>query len=57
VRPVVITIALLALGAALIVPFEAPVTRVLGVLALFAAIAYGTYGLVTPAALEREDDD
>lgn len=55
-KPVVITLALLALGAALIVPFEAPVTRVLGVLALFAAIVYGMFGLVTPAALERDDD-
>lgn len=54
--PVHVTLALLTLGAILMIPFDAPVTRVLGVLVLFAAIVQGAFALVTPASLEREED-
>jgi hypothetical protein len=44
----------LVLGVGLMVPFEHPVTLALGVACLFAFIALGAFGLLTPERLSRE---
>jgi hypothetical protein len=46
-----------AVGLVLMVGFEHVVTRVLGLLALFAFIVTGVFLIADPAALAREDDD
>ena len=51
-----IPIACFAAGVVLMVGFEATVTRILGVLLLFAFIVSGVFLLADPAFLEIEDD-
>jgi len=51
-----IPIACFVAGVVLMIGFEAPVTRVLGVLLLFAFIVSGVFLLADPAFLEIEDD-
>jgi uncharacterized membrane protein YphA (DoxX/SURF4 family) len=46
----------LAAGVALMVPFEATITRVLGVIALFTFIISGVFLIADPAWLDREPD-
>ena len=50
-------LALLAIGVVLMIGFEAPLTRVLGVLALFAFIVVGVFRIADPAALEGDPDE
>ena len=45
-----------ALGLVLMIVFPAPVTRVFGVLALFAFIVIGVFLIADPATLARDDD-
>jgi O-antigen ligase len=52
-----ITVALFVAGVALMIPFEAWWTRLLGVLCLFAFVACGVFLVATPAYLQREDDE
>lgn len=51
-----IPIACFAAGVVLMVGFEATITRILGVLLLFAFIVSGVFLLADPAFLEIEDD-
>jgi hypothetical protein len=51
-----IPIACFAAGVVLMVGFEATITRILGVLLLFAFIVSGVFLLADPAFLETEDD-
>jgi hypothetical protein len=44
-----------AAGVVLMVGFEHPITRVLGVLALFAFVVSGVFVIADPEFLERED--
>lgn len=53
----VLALGCFVLGVALMIPFEAWYTRVLGVAALFAAIVIGVFAIATPAFLSAEDDD
>ena len=46
----------LVVGLVLMIGFEATVTRVLGVLALFTFIVTGVFLIADPAFLERDDD-
>lgn len=46
----------LVVGAVLMIPFEHPVTRALGVLALFAWIVLGAFAVATPSYLARDTD-
>ena len=46
----------LAVGLVLMIGFEAVVTRVVGVLALFTFIVTGVFLIADPAFLERDDD-
>jgi hypothetical protein len=55
-RLLVATIACGVLGVALMIPFEAIVTRVLGVAALLGFIVCGLFLIVTPSWLADEDD-
>jgi hypothetical protein len=48
---------LLVAGVALMIPFEATVTRVLGVAALLAFVVCGVFAIATPEYLAREDDE
>jgi hypothetical protein len=43
-------------GVLLMVPFHEPITRILGVIALFTFIVSGVFLIADPAFLEREDD-
>jgi hypothetical protein len=45
----------LAAGLVLMIGFEATITRVLGVLALFAFIVIGVFLIADPAFLDEED--
>jgi hypothetical protein len=45
------------LGVALMIPFELVVTRVLGVLLMFAAIVAGVFAIATPELLSDDDSD
>jgi uncharacterized membrane protein YoaK (UPF0700 family) len=54
-RPAV-PIACFVVGVVLMVGFEATITRILGVLLLFAFIVSGVFLLADPAFLETEDD-
>jgi hypothetical protein len=47
--------ALLLIGLALMIPFEATVTRVLGVAALLAFVVAGVFAIATPAYLDHEE--
>jgi uncharacterized membrane protein YkgB len=46
----------LTAGLVLMIGFEHPVTRVLGVLALFTFIVTGVFLIADPAFLDRDDD-
>ena len=46
----------LAVGLVLMIGFEAMLTRIVGVLALFTFIITGVFLIDDPAFLEREDD-
>jgi hypothetical protein len=46
----------LAVGLVLMIGFEAVLTRVVGVLALFAFIVGGVFLIADPAFLERDED-
>jgi hypothetical protein len=48
---------LLVLGVALMVPFEATITRVLGVAVLLAFVVCGVFAIATPEFLARNDDE
>jgi hypothetical protein len=48
---------LLVAGVLLMVPFEATVTRVLGVAALLAFVVCGVFAIATPEYLARNDDE
>ena len=47
----------LAVGLVLIIGFEAMVTRIIGVLALFTFIITGVFLIADPAFLERDEED
>jgi hypothetical protein len=51
-----LVLASLAAGLVLMIGFEAVVTRVLGVLALFAFIVGGVFLIADPRFLERDED-
>jgi hypothetical protein len=51
------TLAALVAGVALMIPFEATVTRVLGTACLLAFVVCGTFLVANPRDLAREDDD
>jgi len=51
-----IPIACFVAGVVLMVGFEATITRILGILLLFAFIVSGVFLLANPAFLEIEDD-
>jgi hypothetical protein len=53
---VALMFACLVVGVALMVLFEAVLTRIAGVLALFAFIVLGVFLIADPAFLEAEDD-
>jgi hypothetical protein len=57
VRLAVATIVCGVLGAVLMVFFDAPVTRVLGVAGLFGFIVCGLFLIATPAMLSGTDDE
>ncbi len=46
-----------AVGLALMIPFDTPVTRTLGVLALFTFIVSGVFLIADPAFLAHDEDD
>ena len=46
-----------AVGLVLMVGFEHPITRILGVLALFTFLVTGVFLIADPVALGREEDD
>jgi hypothetical protein len=45
------------LGVALMVPFEATITRILGVALLFGAIVAGVFAIATPQLLSEDEPD
>jgi hypothetical protein len=45
------------LGVALMIPFEHTITRILGVVLLFAAIVGGVFAIATPELLAEDDPD
>jgi uncharacterized membrane protein YkgB len=57
-RPPLVALMLgsLAVGLVLMIGFEAPVTRILGVLALFTFIVTGVFLIADPAFLGQDDD-
>jgi hypothetical protein len=55
-RTRVVLPALLACGLALMLPFEATLTRVLGIAFLFAFIVAGAFAIASPEFLERDDE-
>lgn len=50
-------IAAFVLGVALMIPFEATVTRILGVLCLAAFIVIGVFAIARPGRLAQEPED
>jgi hypothetical protein len=52
-----LALASFALGVALMIPFEATITRVLGVAALFGAIVAGVFAIATPGLLSEDEDE
>jgi putative effector of murein hydrolase LrgA (UPF0299 family) len=55
-RGVVVLLACLVVGVGLNVAFEHTITRVVGMLLLFAFIVLGVFLIADPKFLEREDD-
>ncbi len=55
-RGVVAMLTCLVVGLVLMIGFEETVTRVLGVLALFAFVVIGVFVIAEPEFLGREDD-
>jgi hypothetical protein len=49
--------ALLVVGVLLMVPFESPITRVLGMAALIAFVVGGVFAIATPEYLASDDDE
>jgi len=47
----------LFVGIALMIPFDTPVTRTLGVLALFTFIVSGVFLIADPRFLAQDEDD
>jgi hypothetical protein len=47
--------ALLVIGVALMVPFESPITRILGVAALLAFVVVGVFVIAAPPYLDRDE--
>jgi hypothetical protein len=45
------------LGVALMIPFEYTLTRVVGVLAMFAGIVAGVFAIATPETLGADEDE
>ena len=56
-KPVALMLASFAAGLVLMVGFEHVVTRVLGLLALFAFIVTGVFLIADPEFLARDDDE
>jgi len=50
-------IAAFVVGVALMIPFEATITRILGVGSLFAFIVIGVFAIATPQFLSRIDEE
>ena len=50
-------VAAFVLGVALMIPFEATVTRIAGVLCLFAFIVIGVFAIATPERLGDPPED
>jgi pyridoxal biosynthesis lyase PdxS len=46
----------LAIGVGLMIPFDAALTRVLGMVCLVAFVATGVFGVANPAFLAGDDD-
>jgi hypothetical protein len=55
-RGVALMLASLAVGLVLMIGFEAALTRIVGVLALFAFIVIGVFLIADPAFLDAEED-
>jgi hypothetical protein len=55
-RRLAVMFACLAVGLVLMIGFEAVLTRIVGVLALFAFIVTGVFLIADPAFLDAEDD-
>ena len=55
-RPGPVSLGCFLLGCALMIPFEATITRVLGVVLLFAAVVIGVFAIATPDLLSAERD-
>jgi hypothetical protein len=51
-----LTLGSLVLGIALMIPFDTPVTRTLGVLCLFTFIVSGVFLIADPRFLAQDDD-
>ena len=51
-----LALASFALGVALMIPFEATITRVLGVAALFGAIVAGVFAIASPELLAEDEE-
>ena len=56
-KPVALMLASFAAGLVLMVGFEHVITRVLGLLALFAFIVTGVFLIADPEFLARDDDE
>jgi predicted lipid-binding transport protein (Tim44 family) len=56
-RLVALMLGSLVAGLGLMLPFEATITRILGVAALFTFILTGVFLIADPARLAAEDDD
>jgi hypothetical protein len=56
-RLLALTLGSLVLGIALMIPFDTPVTRTLGVVALFTFIVSGVFLVADPRFLAQDDDD
>lgn len=52
----VVTVALFVAGVALMVPFEATITRVLGVAALLGFVICGVFLIADPRTLARDEE-
>ena len=51
----VLALAAFVLGVVLMIPFELWITRLLGVLAMFAAVVLGVFAIATPEFLGDEE--
>ena len=56
-RRAALPLACFLVGAALMIGFEATITRILGMTALFGFIVAGVFAIADPAALAGEDED